>query len=72
MRVLLCTLPDVLWEGHEWKLVSMADLDTPDKVKSCYRKYIVKYHPDRIMPTGDHEKIFLANRIFASMVDQFN
>jgi DnaJ-class molecular chaperone len=41
-------------------------------VKSAFRKYIVALHPDRIQSTGDSEKIFIANRVFASMTEQFN
>lgn len=30
VRVLLCTLPDVLWEGHTWKRVGMQDIAEVD------------------------------------------
>lgn len=72
VRVLLCTLPDVLWEGHSWKRVSMADLSEVDKVKTSYRKYIVTLHPDRVQSSGDSNKVYLANRIFTTMTDAFN
>lgn len=29
VRVLLCTLPDILWEGHGWTRLGMQDLGTP-------------------------------------------
>lgn len=72
MRVLLCTLPDVLWEGHTWTRVSMADLEQVDRVKTSYRKYIVTMHPDRVQSSGDANKIYLSNRIFSTMTDAFN
>jgi hypothetical protein len=71
VRVLLCTLPEVLWEGHSWQRVSMADLETVDQVKSCYRKYIVRFHPDRVLNGGDQTQIYLSNRVFAAMTDAF-
>ena len=30
VRVLLCTLPDVLWEGHNFKRLGMGDLEEPN------------------------------------------
>lgn len=48
VRVLLCTLPDILWEGHGWQRIGMGDLTEPAQVKTAFRKYIVKLHPDRV------------------------
>ena len=43
-----------------------------DNVKSAYKRYIVSLHPDRVVASGDNNKIYLANRIFSSMTDAFN
>jgi hypothetical protein len=72
VRVLLCTLPDVLWPENPWKRVGMQDLMEVDSVKSSYKKYIVSLHPDRVVSSGDNNKIYLANRIFSIMTDAFN
>lgn len=47
VRVLLCTLPDVLWQGHGLDRVGMDKLMEPPAVRSAYRKYIARFHPDR-------------------------
>lgn len=43
-----------------------------DSVKSAYKRYIVSLHPDRVVSSGDNNKIYLANRIFTTMTDAFN
>ena len=43
-----------------------------DNVKRAYKMYIVALHPDRVVSSGDNNKIFLANRIFTTMTDAFN
>lgn len=68
----MCTLSDVLWPDHTWKRVSMSDLVSDDSVKSAYKKYILSLHPDRVVSSGDNNKIYLANRIFTTMTDAFN
>lgn len=50
----------------------MADLPDVASVKSAYKRYIVTLHPDRVQASGDTERIFLANRIFAAMTEAFN
>lgn len=47
VRVLLCTLPDVLWQGHGLERVGMDKLMEPPTVKTAYRKYIARFHPDK-------------------------
>ena len=43
-----------------------------DNVKRAYKMYIVALHPDRVVSSGDNNKIYLANRIFTTMTDAFN
>lgn len=43
-----------------------------DSVKSAYKRYIVSLHPDRVVSSGDNNKIYLSNRIFTTMTDAFN
>ena len=50
----------------------MQDLMEVDQVKSAYKRYIVSMHPDRVVASGDNNKIYLANRIFTTMTDAFN
>jgi len=49
IRVLLCTLPDVLWEGHGIERVGIDKLMDPKAVRTAYRKYIARFAPDKIM-----------------------
>ena len=67
VKVLLCTLPDILWADHGWERIAMDKLMTPAQVKKAHIKYIRSFHPDRFIHTGDQEKIFLANSIFAAI-----
>ncbi|KNZ45625.1 hypothetical protein VP01_797g2 [Puccinia sorghi] len=48
LRALLASLDVVLWEGLQWKKVSMAELLTEGQVKSKYVRAISKVHPDKI------------------------
>lgn len=45
----------------------MDKLAEPKQVKAVHRKYISKFHPDKIIPTGDQEKIYIANNAFAAI-----
>ena len=67
VKVLLCTLPDILWEGHGFERVSMDKLMTPGDVRKMHIKYIRDFHPDKVTACQDHEKIFLANNVFAAI-----
>jgi len=53
IRVLLCTLPDVLWEGHGLPRVGMDKMMDPKAVKLAYRKYLARFAPDKHMASGD-------------------
>ena len=67
VKVLLCTLPDILWPDNGWERVAMDKLMEPKDVKKVHRQYIVKFHPDKVMTTGDQDKIFIANTAFAAI-----
>jgi cyclin G-associated kinase len=49
IKVLICSLHDVLWNGAEWERVGMHEFmeDGPSKLKKFYRKAIKLTHPDR-------------------------
>ena len=70
LRVLLCTLPDILWQGHDFKRVAMGELMEPKKVTLAYKKYIARYHPDKVIQKygdEDYEKFYIANEVFAAL-----
>lgn len=67
VKVLLCTLPDILWKDSGWERVAMDKLIEPAQVRKVHRQYIRDFHPDRITSSGDQEKIFLANTAFAAI-----
>ena len=71
VRVLLCTLPDVLWQGHGWTRIGMDKLQDAAQVKKAYRKYIAAFHPDRFTAEGNHEKIYIANTVFSAIQEQW-
>lgn len=66
IKVLLCTLHDVLWEGANWKRIGMHELADGNSVKKAYRKAILITHPDRHNKAPTEQK-FLANRIFGGL-----
>ncbi len=71
VRVLLCTLPDVLWEGHGLERVGMDKLMDPNAVRTAYRKYIARFAPDKVIATKDAEKILIATTVFAAINEQY-
>ena len=65
LRALLSTLQDVLWEGCNWKEVSMMDLMNPSQVKKQYRKAMIIMHPDKVKQRGGTtEQIYIADYLF--------
>jgi len=66
IRALLSTLNLVLWEGVEWKNVSLAELVTPAQVKVAYMKACNKVHPDKVQ-NQTMEKKLLAEGIFDAL-----
>ena len=71
IRVLLCTLPDVLWQGHGVERVGMDKLMEPAAVKKAYLNFIKKFHPDKITPSQDAEKIYISTTVFAAINEQW-
>ena len=72
IRVLLCTLQDILWKNNGWQRVGMDKLADPNEVKKYYRKAMLLCHPDRIQSSEDPDKVYIANRCFAALTDAFN
>lgn len=50
----------------------MQDVQEPAQVKSAFRKYILMLHPDKVLGSGDNDKIYISNRMFSAMTDAFN
>jgi cyclin G-associated kinase len=69
VRVLLCTLPDVLWQGAKWDRIGMDKLVETDEVRKAYKKYIVKLHPDKVKGGEDPERDYLSNAVFAAITE---
>lgn len=66
IKVLLCTLHDVLWPSANWKRVAMHEVIDQNAVKKTYRKAILITHPDRQNQATTDQK-FLANRVFGTL-----
>jgi len=45
----------------------MDKLQDPNEVRKAYRKYMVKFHPDKFEAEGDPEKIYISNFVFAAI-----
>eukprot|EP00941_MAST-03F_sp_MAST-3F-sp1_P000464 g464.t1 len=67
IRVLLATMPEVLWEGAKWKEVGMTDLIQPRKVKIAYFKAMRIVHPDKLPDNADTRTKVIAERIFEAL-----
>jgi len=63
IKTLLCTLHTVLWPGNDWKILGLADIETPGQVKTLYYQAVNKYHPDKNQGKPQ-EQIYVADRIF--------
>lgn len=64
IKVLLCTLHQVLWKGNTWQIVGMDKMSNPNEVKKYYRKAMMMCHPDKInvnQNDKDADKIYIAN-----------
>jgi len=73
IRVLLCTLQDVLWANNGWQRVGMDKLLDPNEVKKFYRKATMLCHPDKIRNCEDDpDKVYIANRCFAAITEAYN
>ena len=49
----------------------MDKLMEPSAVRTAYRKYIAKFHPDKMVAAGDAEKIYVATAVFAAINEQY-
>ena len=72
IKVLLCTLHTVMWQGNKWGVVGMDKLTQPNQVKKFYRKAMMMCHPDKITRESEPDKIYISNRCFAALNDAFN
>lgn len=70
--MLLATLPDVLWEGHGVERVGIDKLMEPNAVRTAYRKYIAKFHPDKVHNEDDADKSYVATAVFAAVNEQYD
>lgn len=66
IKILLCTLHTVMWEGSDWKVMGMDKLSDPSQVKKSYRRAILITHPNKVNQSPTEQK-FIANRIFAAL-----
>lgn len=66
LRALLASLHTVLWQGAQWKQVTIGDLLDDKKVKLAFHKASRVVHPDKTHHL-DAEKRFLAKRIFDAL-----
>lgn len=70
IKVLLCSLHDVLWTDSGWKRIGMHEFLEGEqaKLKKFYRKAIMMTHPDKNSRDGA-DRMFLANSIFGILND---
>lgn len=71
VRVLLCTLPDILWPESGWERVAMHEVMDNDAIRKVHRKYILTLHPDKVIKSNDPDKIYIANRVFTAITDAY-
>ena len=43
----------------------------PSAVRTAYRKYIARFHPDKFLATNDAEKVYVATAVFAAINEQY-
>ena len=72
----------VMWEGADFKPISMSDVLMPTKVKSAYRRAMLvssisfslilqKVHPDKNQDASPEQK-YIAQRIFDALNQAWN
>lgn len=66
IRVLLCNLDSVLWEGARWKPVKMGELIDTKKVHLKYKRACAVVHPDKNMNAPFMQR-YTAERIFEAL-----
>ena len=68
IKVLICSLHDVLWSDAAWERVGMHEFmdDGQAKLKKLYRKAALLTHPDRNQTKGADQR-FLANAILGAL-----
>ena len=66
IRALLTTMHTVLWEGCEYKPVTMADVVQSSKIKIKYYKAIRLVHPDRSQKAPPEQK-YISEAIFEAL-----
>jgi len=66
LRALLASLHTILWQGAEWKQITIGDLLDDGKLKRAFHKASRVVHPDKTHHL-DAEKRFLAKRIFDAL-----
>ena len=49
----------------------MDALMDPKAVKTAYRKYVQKFHPDKFESSKDYDKIYITTTVFAAINEQY-
>lgn len=70
IRNLLTSMHTVLWQGSDWKPVSLGDVIESKKVKLYYRKAMLVVHPDKCSSLNSETK-FIAKRIFEAVNEAY-
>jgi hypothetical protein len=70
LRVLITTLPNVLWEGAKWEPVPMAKLVQASRVKIHFMKAVTVVHPDKAAGLGV-EKAYIASQVFSKLEESW-
>uniref|UniRef100_A0A0G4HLX5 J domain-containing protein n=1 Tax=Chromera velia CCMP2878 TaxID=1169474 RepID=A0A0G4HLX5_9ALVE len=71
VRTLISTLETVLWEGANWKAISIADLTMNEsEVKKAYRKAVLMCHPDKHQNSAGDVQL-RSERIFQALNEAF-
>jgi hypothetical protein len=70
LRVLLASMPGVLWEGANWEPVPMAKLVVAAKVKVFFMKATRVVHPDKAAGLGV-ERAYIAAQVFAKLEESW-
>ena len=70
LRVLITSLPNVLWEGAKWEPVPMAKVVQAARVKIYFMKAVTVVHPDKAAGLGV-ERAFIASQVFSKLEESW-
>ena len=73
IRGMLTSLHTVLWEGAQWKPISVGDVLDAGQVKKVYMKANLLVHPDKVrQKNGTDEQVVIADMIFDALKEAWN